>query len=39
VSQVVEHLPSKHEALSSNPCNIRKKKKKKKSEARKRYRD
>jgi hypothetical protein len=30
VSQVVECLPSKHEALSSNPINTKKKKKKKK---------
>jgi hypothetical protein len=32
VSQVVEHLPSKCEALSSNPSTAKKKKKKKKKE-------
>jgi hypothetical protein len=26
---VAEHLPSKHEALNSNPCTTKKKKKKK----------
>jgi hypothetical protein len=33
VAQTVEHLPSNHKALSSNPSTIKKKKKKRKSQA------
>jgi hypothetical protein len=32
MSQVVEHLPSKHEALNSNSCTTKKKKRRRRKE-------